>query len=103
MVGVSMGVNQVVNPQTVTCRQGKISIDETDFRINEHSRAALRATDQVRLAAPGTEMFEDHRVPRARARALYLQVECTTPPHSAVWPPLQGRIQPRGGRDGPEP
>ncbi len=60
MIGVSVRVDQVVNAQAVTRRQGEITVDQGDLRVDEDRRAAFLATDQVGLAASRTEMFENH-------------------------------------------
>ncbi len=63
MVGVRVRVDDVVDAQSIPRRQGEIAVDETELRIDEHGSAALRAPEQIGLATPGAEMFEDHAAP----------------------------------------
>ncbi len=61
VIGVRVGVDQVVDAQSAARRRRQVTVDQADLRIDERAGAALGATDQVRLAAPGAELLEDHR------------------------------------------
>jgi hypothetical protein len=58
-----MRVDEVVNAQTVSRSERRVTIDETDFRIDDDSRAAIAATDQIGLATASAEPLEDHSRP----------------------------------------
>jgi hypothetical protein len=58
MIGMRMGVYQVMYAKSVTRRQGPVAIDQTDFRIDEHGGAAVGTADQIGLTAADAELFE---------------------------------------------
>jgi hypothetical protein len=64
----------VANPQAVAGCQRLVTIDQTHFRINQHSRATICAAYQVGLASPRTQMLEDHGAPDCRCKWLHRSV-----------------------------
>jgi hypothetical protein len=71
MIRVRMRIDDVVKPQPVAGRERLIAIDLADLGIDERRRAAVRATDEIGLAAAGRDLFEQHGNPRIRPGALY--------------------------------
>jgi hypothetical protein len=46
--------------QTITRSQPEVAIQLADFGVDEHCRARVRTSHQIRLAAAGRNVLEDH-------------------------------------------
>src|SRR6266403_4566185 len=66
MIRVGMRVDEVMDAQAVARSHRGITIDETDFRIDEDGRTAVAAADQIGLATASAEPLEDHSRPPSR-------------------------------------
>ena len=67
MIRVSVGVDEIVDPQTVACGQRDVAVDLTELRVDQGGGASLLAADQVGAAAAGGHGFKDHSLLRKRS------------------------------------
>src|SRR6185312_8460359 len=66
VIRVRVGIEQVAHVQAIVRGETEVAVQLSDLRIDEHRGAGLLAPHQVRLAAAGRNVFEDHRGDRAR-------------------------------------
>ena len=63
VVGVGVGVDDEADAQAVARRQREVAIDLAHLGIDQRAGAGVGAADEVRLAAPGGDLLEDHSRP----------------------------------------
>ena len=60
VIGMGVRVDQVVDAQPVARGEREVVVDLAELRIDQRRHAGVRAADEVRLAAAGGYLFEDH-------------------------------------------
>ena len=60
MIGVGVGVDDEADAQAVARRQAEVAVDLARLGIDQRAGAGVGAADQVRLAAAGGDLLEDH-------------------------------------------
>jgi hypothetical protein len=63
VIRVRMRVDDVAKPQAATRQRALITVDLPDLRIDQRRDARVRTTDEIRLAAAGGDLLEDHETP----------------------------------------
>src|ERR1700692_1295501 len=63
MIRVGVRVDQVADMQTIARSQPEVAIQLADFGVDEHCRARVRTSHQIRLAAACRDVLEDHVSP----------------------------------------
>src|SRR5439155_3947048 len=60
VVGVGMRVDQVVEAEPGPGRERQVAVDLAQFGVDEHGAARLGTHDELRHAAAGAELLEEH-------------------------------------------
>ena len=60
MIGVGVGLDDVVDADTPFRGEREIAIDLIESGIDEHAGARVFAADEIREAAAGAHLFEQH-------------------------------------------
>jgi len=67
VIGVGVGLDDVVDADALLGGKREIAIDLIQRRIDEQAGARLLAADQIRQAAAGAHLFEEHGACCARS------------------------------------
>jgi hypothetical protein len=80
MIGVGVRVDDEADAQPFARCQAEVAVDLADFGIDEGAGARVGTADEVRLAASGGDLLEDHSRPPsdrgAGARAMSARPHC---------------------------
>ena len=68
VIGVGVGVDDEADAQAIARGQAKVAIDLAHLGVDQRAGAGVGAADQVRLAASGGDLLEDHSRPPRRSR-----------------------------------
>ena len=60
MIRVRMGVDEIVDAQTILGGERHVAVDLAEFRVDQRRGASVLAADQVGAAAAGGDSFEYH-------------------------------------------